>query len=216
MAARCARDTADSCGVRLGHMSVMEHHFWRPSRRSTIPLMIALGTALILVAACGDGGEAADEWQFRKIGPSDQVFTFDDLAATGFKKQKEYSVEGLAEATGAWSGWWRPGGGDLIDYQVRFYRSHDDAIEYGTSFAEEASGEDAIINSNDAIWKEDVRDRRVIHDTGESSGGYGAVPKYRDYAIFANMVLLCEGSTSEHSLDRCRLLIEALIATDVE
>ena len=56
----------------------------------------------------------------------------------------------------------------------------------------------------------------MIHDTGESSGGYGAVPKYRDYAIFANMVLLCEGSTSEHSLERCKVLIEALIATGDE
>ena len=176
-------------------------------------LIGVLGVALLLFSAtaCGGGGEAADEWGFQRIGPSDQVFTFDDLAATGFEKQKEYNVEGLTGATGAWSGWWRAGGGDPIDYQVRFYRSHEDAVEYGTSFAEEASGEDAVINSNDATWKEDVRDRRVIHDTGESSGGYGAVPKYPDYAIFANMVILCEGSTSDHSLERCRTLIEALV-----
>jgi len=56
---------------------------------------------------------------------------------------------------------------------VRFYRSHDDAIEYGTSFAEEASGEDAIINSNDATWKEDVRDRRAIF-VANKAGGAGS------------------------------------------
>ncbi len=104
---------------------------------------------------------------------------------------------------------------------MRFYRSHDDAIEYGTSFAEEASGEDAIINSNDATWKEDVRDRRAIFVANKaegagSQGGFGAGPKYRDFAIFGNVVLLCEGSTSEHSLERCKVLIEALTATDAE
>ena len=190
-------------------------------RRGTCRLLIGvLGVALLLVPALACGSDANPGLQksgvSRKVTVSDQVFTFDDLAATGFKKQKEYNVEGLAGATGAWSGWWWPDGGDPIDYQVRFYRSHDDAIEYGTSFAEEASGEDAIINSNDATWKEDVRDRRVIHDTGESSGGYGAVPKYRDYAIFANMVLLCEGSTSDHSLERCKSLIEALVGAAEE
>ena len=53
---------------------------------------------------------------------------------------QEYNVEGLTAATGAWFGWWRVGGGDPMDFEVRFYRSHEDAVEYGTPFAKEASG----------------------------------------------------------------------------
>jgi len=184
-------------------------------------LIGVLGVALLLISgtACGsdEDPDSQERTESRNVTPSVEVFTFDDLAAIGFKKQKEYDVEGLTAATGAWFGWWRVGGGEPLDYEVRFYRSHEDAVEFGTSFAEEASGEDAVINSNDATWKEDVRDRRAIFVANKaggagSQGGFGAGPKYRDYVIFANMVLLCEGSTSAHSLERCKAMTEALVA----
>ena len=188
--------------------------------RGTCRLLIGvLGAALLLVPALACGSDANPGVQkggeFQKMTVSDQVFTFDDLAAIGFKNQQEYDVDGLTAATGAWFGWWRSGGGDPIDYEVRFYESHEDAVEYGTLFAEEASGEDAVINSNDATWKEDVRDRRTIIGSITSDGG-GSGPKYGDYAIFANMVLLCEGSTSDHSLERCEALTEALVGAAEE
>jgi len=188
-------------------------------------LIGVLGAALLVISATACGSDAGPDSQestgSRNVTPSAEVFTFDDLAAIGFKEQKEYDVEGLTAATGAWFGWWRPGGDEPLDYEVRFYRSHEDAVEFGTSFAEEASGEDAVINSNDATWKEDVRERRAIFVANKaggagSQGGFGAGPKYRDYAIFANMVLLCEGSTSEHSLERCKALIEALVGAAEE
>ena len=176
-------------------------------------LIGVLSVALLMVPflACGSDAEPGlqEEREFQKVTVSDQVFTFDDLAVIGFREQKEYDPEGLTAATGAWFGWWRSGSDDPIDYEVRFYRSHEDAVEYGTSFADEASGKDAIINSNDATWKEDIRDRRTIIGSITSDGG-GSGPKYGDYAIFANMVILCEGSTSDHSLERCKALIEAL------
>ena len=176
-------------------------------------LIGVLGVALLLVPVLACGSDATpdvhEDGGFQKVTVSDQVFTFDDLAVIGFREQKEYDPEGLTAATGAWFGWWRSGSDDPIDYEVRFYRSHEDAVEYGTSFADEASGEDAIINSNDATWKEDIRDRRTIIGSITSDGG-GSGPKYGDYAIFANMVLLCEGSTSDHSLERCKALVEAL------
>ncbi|GAG27386.1 unnamed protein product, partial [marine sediment metagenome] len=90
MAAQCARAAADSCRVGESHMSVTERHSRRPRRWPAIAMVIALSTALLAVAACGGGDEAADEWEFQRIGPSDRVFMLDDLAATGFKKQKEY------------------------------------------------------------------------------------------------------------------------------
>jgi len=188
--------------------------------RGTCGLLIGvLGVALLLVPvlACGSGAEPGlqEEREFQKVTVSDQVFTFDDLAVIGFREQKEYDPEGLTAATGAWFGWWRSGSDDPIDYEVRFYRSHEDAVEYCTSFADEASGKDAIINSNDATWKEDIRDRRTIIGSITSDGG-GSGPKYGDYAIFANMVLLCQGSTSDHSLERCKALVEALVGAAEE
>ena len=181
-------------------------------------ICIAAGmtAALLAGAGCDQGTDtrgvsAPTLEELQKVTPLDRVYTIDDLVDAGFRTSKEYDVEGLTEATGAWFGWWQPGGGDPVDYEVRFYRSHEDAVEYGSSFAEEASGEDAILNSNDATWKGDVRERRSIIG-GVPGGGArsGAGPKYGDYVIFANMVMLCEGTTSDHSFERCESLIDAL------
>jgi len=178
--------------------------------------LIATGAlVLVLAVACGSGADTGLEdraaFEFQRIDPSAQVFTFDDLAATGFRTQREYNVEGLAAATGAWFGWWQSGGGDPIDYEVRFYGSHEDAVEYGTSFAEEASGKEAILNSNDATWKEDVRDRRSMVGV-EDGGASGAGPKYADYAILGNVVMLCQGLDAAQSLQRCESLARALVS----
>ena len=185
-------------------------------------IIVGLAVALFAAAACGQdagapGAAVAPEGVFEKITPLDRVYAFDDLTAAGFRESKEYDVEGLTGATGAWFGWWSPGGGAPVDIEVRFYESHEDAVELGTSFAEEASGDDAIINSNDATWKKDVRDRRSVIGGVEGGGARsGAAPKYGDYAIFANMVMLCEGTTSDHSLERCESLVDALRGTGGE
>ena len=182
------------------------------------PACIAAGmtTAILAFTACDRGTDTPGvsvpaEEALQKVTPLDRIYVIDDLVDAGFRTSREYDVEGLTEATGAWFGWWEPGGGDPVDYEVRFYRSHEDAVEYGTSFAEEASGEDAILNSNDATWKGDVRDRRSIIGGGAGGGARsGAGPKYGDYVIFANTVMLCEGTTPDHSFERCESLIDAL------
>ncbi len=143
--------------------------------------------------------------------PSDRLFTLDDFRATGFKVAKEYNVDGLTAATGAWFGFWRPEGSDAKEYEVRFYSSHEDAVQYGTSFAEEATGEAAVLEREDATWKEGIKDRRYFFAGPIGSHGSGAVkPKYGGYAIYGNMVLLCEGANPTHSLERCTSLIGAL------
>ena len=194
-------------------MFAAEPRSWRPG-----PACIAAGLAIALhmAVACGQDAGApgvvtSAEQAFQKVTALDDVYTTDDLLAAGFRKSKEYDVDGLTAATDAWFGWWQPAGSDPVDIEVRFYRSHGDAVEYGTPFADEASGKDAVLNSNDATWKGDVRDRRSIIGGVEGGGARsGAGPKYGDYAIFANMVVLCEGATSDHSLERCESLISAL------
>ena len=181
-------------------------------------LATAAGIAIVLLlpVACGSGGTAAEagpggDTAFQKVTPSERVFTLGDLTAVGFKKSREYDVEGLTGATGAWFGWWRSAGEDPVEYEVRLYASHEDAVALGTSFADEASGKNAVLKSDDATWKGDVKDRRAViggvHG-GVASSGVG--PKYAEYVISGNMVLLCEGTTVDHSLERCESLIDAL------
>ena len=207
---------------RPNHQKEAPMYAARFQARRPGPVCIAAGLAIALLTAvaCGRGdgapGVAApgDE-TFQKVTSLDTVYTFDDLLAAGFRESREYNVEGLTGATGAWFGWWRSAGADPVDIEVRFYPSHADAVEYGTPFAEEASGDNAIINSNDATWKEDVRDRRAVIGGVEGGGARsGAAAKYGDYVIFANMVILCEGTTSDHSMERCESLVDALRAPE--
>ena len=163
----------------------------------------------IAISACSTGSDAAGaprDRKFQQVSDDGPVFTPNDLAAIGFRTSKEYSAEGLAGATDAVFGFWRPPGGDPIDYEIRFYASHDDAVILGTEPAREGSGEDAVLDAEKAAYKEGVRDRRMI--IGASRSGTG--PKYGDYAIVNNLVMLCAGADSGQSLERCSLLASAL------
>ena len=191
-----------------------------PSWPRQAAVVVGLAVTLLAAAACGSGADAGDAAlspgePFQKVTPSERTYSIEDLAAAGFKKAKEYNVEGLPAALGAWYGFWRPEGGNPVDYEVRIYASHEDAVDYGTALADEASGDDAILNSNDATWKEDVGELRTVHGGGDVAWGAfsAASPRYADFAIFGNVVLLCEGPYSNVALDRCASLIDALRAT---
>ena len=98
-----------------------------------------------------------------------------------------------------------------FDYEVRFYESHAEAVEFGTPLAEEGSGRNAVIREDDALYKEGIRDRRVVIGSlvGAIEGG-SVGPKYGGYVIYENLILLCQGSGLEQSLERCGLLTKAL------
>jgi len=192
------------------------------SRRRSAWLAAAVLIVLLVSVACGSetGSESSNpqpEETFQKVTPSDRVFTFDDFTAMGFKKSKEYDVEGLTAATDAYFGFWRPEGQDAKEFEIRFYNSHEDAVEYGTFFAGEATGPDAKLYEDTATWDEGLKKRRYFHAGPVGTHGSGAVhPKFGGYAIFANMVLLCEGANPEHSLERCASLVAAVLAADSE
>ena len=161
---------------------------------------------LTLTVACGEGN--SEVIKVDKITPSDTIFTYDSLSKTGFKKNKIYNVQDLPKADSAYFGWKEMGTEGLKDFEVRIYESHEDAITYGKSYADEATGEDAIITKSNASWKEGIKDRRLI-STPTDGGSIGAAigsnssPKYADYIIYGNLIILCEGWNTEESLERC-------------
>jgi len=176
-------------------------------------MVIALGTALLAVAACGGGdGEAAGEPEFQRVDPAGGVYTIDDFLAAGFKKSKQYDVTGLPGGVDARLGFFGPDPSSRKQYELRFYASHEDAVEQGTPLAEEVTGEDAAEYRLIPTWEEGARDRWV-----SSSGGHwgglelrGASPVYGDFVIFGNVVMLCEGMDSAQALERCEGLVLAL------
>ena len=170
----------------------MQIYQWSSHRRlAAQSIMVLMGMlALIALVACGSEDQnapsaGASAAQAPATG-SGVIYTTDDLLNMGFKKMKAYSVEGLPGASAALFGFWRPSGGDPLDYEVRFYGSHDEAVSLGTDLAKEGTGEDAILGESEARYKEGVKDRRI--HTGYADG---IAPKYDVEACLFLSSLVC-------------------------
>ena len=156
-----------------------------------------------------------------KITALDTIYTLDSLSQSGFKKNKTYNVDDLPKADSAYFGWKEIDSEGPMDFEVRIYKSHEDAVTFGRSYAEEAAGKDAVIRKGDASWKEGIKDRRLI-STPTDGGSIGAAigsnssPKYADYIIYGNLIILCEGWDSRESLERCNSFITGIISNSNE
>ena len=180
-------------------------------------LLILIG----IVVLVGCSSETIEEPTIDKITPSDAVLDYDVLNAVGFKKAKKYKVDGLPKANSAYMGFLKEN--PETDYEVRFYDSHQDAVDHGTTYAEERTGEDAVVKKEKARWKEGVKDARTCAgDSGSGKTSYlsahGAAscttPKYFDYIIYGNMVLLCQGADSSISMLKCSNIVNKLTSTE--
>ena len=171
-------------------------------------------TALLLTAlviGCGSSdGSAGDSSTNSDVETETRIFdrettlSGDDLLSLGLKSGKKYDVSALPGAVANRVFFWRVN--DIpIQYEARFYESYAAAIELGPEPAEEGSGEDAILDADDAVYKEGVRDRRTVFDFRGTPR-----PRYGTYAIYSNMVVLCEGRDDAEAWDRCSALIDAL------
>ena len=167
-----------------------------------LALFLFSASFCLFVISCGGKPESASE--FEKIQPSEFVFDISSLDGIGFKKVREYDITGLPDALSAYMGYYRPLESDPVQYEVRFYSDHLEASSIGVEFADEVTGEDAILRSADLRWAAGARDRLV-----GSGWRYGLYSLYADYIVLGNMVLLCEGRDSDQSFARCEALIRA-------
>ena len=186
-----------------------------PVRWQTCMTML-IGAVVVLAfsAACGSGTDTSEDAGFQKIDPSDRTYTFDDVLATGFRKSKQYDVEGLPGAMEARFGFWGLDPYNRKDCEIRFYATHEDAVELGTEPADQITGTDDIMANKDTLewregWKEWWFRASGIMTFSDVMGKHNAA-KYGDFAILGNMVMLCEGEDSAQSLERCELFVKAI------
>ena len=173
--------------------------------------IISLWILLFLTGVTGCA-EDSSEGFIQKITPKDKIYTLDDLKAVGFKKSRNYKVEGLEGATAAHWGFH-----NKIEFEVRFYETHEDAKILGIPMAEESSGPDAKLKKEDASWDVGLKDRRMCgggekgtkdnwsHDIGSCTS-----PKYGEFVVFGNFIVLCQGYEKEDSLSHCNDLLSKL------
>ena len=137
-------------------------------------------------------------------------FSLDNFNDIDFKIYKEYDVSELPNALEAYYGFWGSSDYERREFELRFYPSNEIAKSSGVFFAEEATGEDAIIKKADATWKEGIKDRSGVTFSGSP------MPKYLGYVIFGNVIVLCPSEVSEKvigawdPIENCRNLLSKL------
>ena len=151
-------------------------------------LLALISLVLVVVApACTDSddnsvGDAVDAPTSSSIFHADKTFTNDSFMAAGWKKSKEYDTGTVPESTEIWYGFF-----NQKDIEIRFYQSHESALEHGVPLAEES----------------------LQMDAGARIGGVNTVRTgYSAYAVAGNAVMLCE-----LDLSSCETLINALEAS---
>ena len=135
-----------------------------------------LTIAIVAIVTCGSEDAASDGSSDAVEGApaivlADQTFTTDSFVAAGWKKSKEYDTATVPESNEIWYGFF-----SQKDIEIRFYSTHDAAIEFGVPAAEN-SIESAVKRSKGG---------RLLDFSGGSFTGYA------DYLVVGNVILLCE------------------------
>ena len=170
-----------------------------------------LMTLLILVVACGEETSSNSEnTPIEKVTDSGKNFSIEDLKKIGFKQNHEYKVEDLPGAVSAYFGFIKNNLGEPEDYEIRFYTNHSDAVQQGKKYVDNATGENGCISKDCALWKEDLKHRIQMHDLGTLH------PKYMDYVVHNNFILMCPGYTGSEALMKCTTILDKLNQSHIE
>ena len=146
--------------------------------------------AILIIFSCSNNDE---------VGPRESILdgSYDNLELTresfekiGFKFNKDYNIENLPDVVSAHYGFWGLKSFERLAYESRFYPSNKVAKESGIFYAEEVTGSNAILKKSEASWKEGIKDRSGT--AFEST----QMPKYMDYIIFGNVIVLCPSEKS--------------------
>ena len=176
-------------------------------RSAGIAALLLLTSA---ATACGtESGSAAADEPPSKIVRTDGTYDFDDFLAVGFKKSKTFDVEGLTGAVDVFYGFWGLDPYDRKEFEARFYLTHSDAVEFGTSFAEERIGQDAKLKIDEATLKQGLKEARacVRGRAGYNDSSDCSVSRYGDYVIYSNVILVCEGTDASTARKNCDALL---------
>ena len=164
--------------------------------RSGFTVFVISILSSVAVTGCGSGGDS--DSAFSKVQADSVDRDLASFDSAGFKKARTYDVGELPGAVAAYMGYYQPADSEPVQYELRMYSDHATAVESGVTYAEEVTGADALLRSVDVRWEEGTKDRR-----GGGAFSDGLTPLYGDFAVFGNIIMLCEGRDSIQSLGRC-------------
>ena len=157
---------------------------------------------ILLLLSCSSGEELPEP--IEKITDSGIIFSIQEIKEMGFKKNHEYKVDDLPGAVSAYFGFIKNDLGDPEDYEIRFYNNHSDAIELGIKYTDNVTGENGCISKDCALWEEGLKHRIRMSDLGTLH------PKYMNYLVYNNFILMCPGYDEGEALSKCTSIINKL------
>ncbi|HIF72888.1 MAG TPA: hypothetical protein EYQ61_10085 [Dehalococcoidia bacterium] len=164
---------------------VIHKYFWI-SNKLVATIFVVLAFALLTaMAGCGSSDDpqasedaVLDEEGLRLTTKADAFYAIEDLKAVGFKTNRQFGVETVPGTTDIWYGFFQQ-----RDIEVRFYESHEAAVEFGVEPAETI----------------------IARTAGQRDPLIPVVNLYPAYAVAGNTIMLCE-----RQLSTCEALIDAL------
>lgn len=143
--------------------------------------------------------ESNNSLNLEKIVSPDFNISIDEISIPKMKIGKKYIVDDLPEAIAVSRAIFNKN-----DIEIREYKTHEEAIQFGEKFASSVSGKDAIVSGDNVMWKEGAKDRRkCVPRAGNSEAGCDQTPRFGGYIIFGNLIILCEGLSEQESLELC-------------
>ena len=170
-----------------------------------ILIILILFVFLILIGCSSE--ESVNNNQLEKIVNPTLITSIAEISIPKFKLGKNYKVEDLPEAIAVSRAIF-----NKKDIEIREYKTHEDAIQFGEKFASSVSGKDAIVSGDNVMWKEGAKDRRkCVPRAGNSEAGCDQTPRFGGYIILGNLIILCEGLSDQESLELCHSFKNSLI-----
>ena len=198
-----------------------------------ILFLTTLLTVNLLIFSCGGSEDpetgVSSDIVFDQIEDHSKVLSIDDFESIGFKSVRSVKQDKLMDGMiNAYYGFRKVpikdwAGKDIVDYELRFFESHQEAIAKGERSADLRTGENAQLRKNDASdpnathpiaadWPELLKDARECQGNivGSHHAGLCMSPRYAEFKIFGNVIILGQGGDLEESYEHIGFIVDAL------
>ena len=198
-----------------------------------ILFLTTLLTVNLLIFSCGGSEDpetgVSSDIVFDQIEDHSKVLSIEDFESIGFKSVRSVKQDKLMDGMiNAYYGFRKVpikdwAGKDIVDYELRFFESHQEAISKGERSADLRTGENAQLRKNDASdpnathpiaadWPELLKDARECQGNivGSHHAGLCMSPRYAEFKIFGNVIILGQGGDLEESYEHIGFIVDAL------
>tara|TARA_B100000902_G_scaffold256460_1_gene242811 strand:+ start:1496 stop:2026 length:531 start_codon:yes stop_codon:yes gene_type:complete len=163
----------------------------------------------IFIASCGDKEEIIP---LEKISDSKTIFTIQDFKSIKFKESKKYNID-LPGIKSAFYGFIKNDLNKSEEFEIRFYESHQSAVDDGKKYADNITGKNGCIKKDCSFFIGNLKHRQKISEPANVAGGAGngiPIAKYLNYVIYGNFILMCPGYDESEALKTCTITINRL------